>query len=263
MTNIAVYSAICLTSLVLWRLVRSFFVSTPLSKVPGPPGASPIVGKSASPVNAFQCPHYCWKRPFATNIWWRCMEFSRTSFPLRWCCESERALKCTWYTAIWFIRAHPLFAIRKSNYTSLTRLHWTISSWKAMSPLSRIPWYYRGCSSGSPSLLPITNLIFRLVPVVWGPSFSGLPGLFTHCWSWRLRRWYISGEHHKKQRKMLNPVFSIQHIRGLVPVLYPIAYEVRTFREFTKIPFVMFISIRRGYSFEMYSRRRLTQVKTS
>ncbi|TDL20047.1 cytochrome P450 [Rickenella mellea] len=35
------------------------------------------------------------------------------------------------------------------------------------------------------------------------------------------------GEHHRKQRKMLNPVFSMKHMRDLLPVFYPIAHQVR------------------------------------
>ncbi|KAI5118021.1 hypothetical protein M0805_003458 [Coniferiporia weirii] len=35
------------------------------------------------------------------------------------------------------------------------------------------------------------------------------------------------GDHHRKQRKMLNPVFSLRHMRELVPIFYPIAYELR------------------------------------
>ena len=34
------------------------------------------------------------------------------------------------------------------------------------------------------------------------------------------------GEHHRKQRKMLNPVFSPKHMRDLVSVFYPIANQV-------------------------------------
>ncbi|KAH8119663.1 cytochrome P450 [Phellopilus nigrolimitatus] len=34
------------------------------------------------------------------------------------------------------------------------------------------------------------------------------------------------GEHHRKQRKMLNPVFSLKHMRDLIPIFYPIAHEV-------------------------------------
>ncbi|EJC99782.1 cytochrome P450 [Fomitiporia mediterranea MF3/22] len=35
------------------------------------------------------------------------------------------------------------------------------------------------------------------------------------------------GEEHRKQRKMLNPVFSTKHMREMLPMLYPIAYALR------------------------------------
>ncbi|PAV20282.1 cytochrome P450 [Pyrrhoderma noxium] len=35
------------------------------------------------------------------------------------------------------------------------------------------------------------------------------------------------GERHRRQRKMLNPVFSIKHMRDLIPVFYPIAHKFR------------------------------------
>ncbi|KAI5121967.1 hypothetical protein M0805_002037 [Coniferiporia weirii] len=35
------------------------------------------------------------------------------------------------------------------------------------------------------------------------------------------------GEHHRKQRKMLNPVFSLKHMRSLIPIFYPIAHNLR------------------------------------
>ncbi|KAL5486054.1 hypothetical protein ACEPAI_7098 [Sanghuangporus weigelae] len=35
------------------------------------------------------------------------------------------------------------------------------------------------------------------------------------------------GDHHRKQRKMLNPVFSLKHMRDLLPILYPITYDLR------------------------------------
>ncbi|KAI0917649.1 hypothetical protein AcW1_010348 [Taiwanofungus camphoratus] len=35
------------------------------------------------------------------------------------------------------------------------------------------------------------------------------------------------GEHHRKQRKMLNPVFSINHMRHLLPVFYNILHKLR------------------------------------
>lgn len=33
----------------------------------------------------------------------------------------------------------------------------------------------------------------------------------------------IQGEQHKKQRKMLNPVFSLANMRDLLPIIQPIA----------------------------------------
>ncbi|KAI5121458.1 hypothetical protein M0805_009566 [Coniferiporia weirii] len=35
------------------------------------------------------------------------------------------------------------------------------------------------------------------------------------------------GEEHKRQRKMLNPVFSPKHMRDMLPMLYPIAHQLR------------------------------------
>ncbi|KAF8805234.1 cytochrome P450 [Phlegmacium glaucopus] len=35
------------------------------------------------------------------------------------------------------------------------------------------------------------------------------------------------GDYHRKQRKMLNPVFSIAHMRGMIPVFYDVSYKLR------------------------------------
>ncbi|KAF4617774.1 hypothetical protein D9613_006308 [Agrocybe pediades] len=37
----------------------------------------------------------------------------------------------------------------------------------------------------------------------------------------------LLGEQHRKQRKMLNPVFSIAHMRGMVPIFYDVAEKLR------------------------------------
>ncbi|KAH8107332.1 cytochrome P450, partial [Phellopilus nigrolimitatus] len=39
------------------------------------------------------------------------------------------------------------------------------------------------------------------------------------------------GEEHKRQRKMLNPVFSLKHMRELLPVFHPIAHKLQTVLE--------------------------------
>lgn len=37
---------------------------------------------------------------------------------------------------------------------------------------------------------------------------------------------HIAGEHHRKQRKMLNPVFSIAHMRRMTPLFYEMVHRV-------------------------------------
>ncbi|RXW14175.1 hypothetical protein EST38_g11675 [Candolleomyces aberdarensis] len=36
------------------------------------------------------------------------------------------------------------------------------------------------------------------------------------------------GEHHRKQRKLLNPVFALAHLKGMVPTLYEVANKTRS-----------------------------------
>lgn len=36
------------------------------------------------------------------------------------------------------------------------------------------------------------------------------------------------GDHHRKQRKLLNPVFSIAHMRNMTPLFYNVAHRLRT-----------------------------------
>lgn len=35
------------------------------------------------------------------------------------------------------------------------------------------------------------------------------------------------GDHHRKQRKMLNPVFSVNHMRHMLPIFYHVIYKLR------------------------------------
>jgi len=35
------------------------------------------------------------------------------------------------------------------------------------------------------------------------------------------------GDHHRKQRKMLNPVFSIAHMRQMIPIFYEVTHKLR------------------------------------
>ena len=36
----------------------------------------------------------------------------------------------------------------------------------------------------------------------------------------------VPGDQHKKQRKMLNPAFSIAHLRETLPIMYDVSYRV-------------------------------------
>lgn len=39
----------------------------------------------------------------------------------------------------------------------------------------------------------------------------------------------LTGERHRRQRKMLNPIFSIKHLRNMTPLFYEIIHKVRDF----------------------------------
>jgi cytochrome P450 len=38
---------------------------------------------------------------------------------------------------------------------------------------------------------------------------------------------FSTGDHHRKQRKMLTPAFSTGHLRNLVPIFYEVTRKVR------------------------------------
>ena len=38
----------------------------------------------------------------------------------------------------------------------------------------------------------------------------------------------LPGEHHRKQRKLLNPVFSINHMRHMMPTFYTVTHRVNS-----------------------------------
>lgn len=40
----------------------------------------------------------------------------------------------------------------------------------------------------------------------------------------------VTGDHHRKQRRMLNPVFSANHLRQMTPLFYHITNKVRQYR---------------------------------
>jgi cytochrome P450 len=36
----------------------------------------------------------------------------------------------------------------------------------------------------------------------------------------------LSGDQHRKQRKLLNPVFNVKHMRYMIPIFYAVARQV-------------------------------------
>lgn len=67
----------------------------------------------------------------------------------------------------------------------------------------------------------------RSLSLVTGPGVLATYGL---C-SISIRRWgswlmECAGELHRRQREMLNPVFSIYHMRHLTPIFYEVAHRV-------------------------------------
>lgn len=64
--------------------------------------------------------------------------------------------------------------------------------------------------------------------MTFGPgllSTIGIPciSLFGECFLISIP----TGERHRKQRKMMNPVFSVAHMRRMMPIFYRICLEVR------------------------------------
>jgi hypothetical protein len=62
------------------------------------------------------------------------------------------------------------------------------------------------------------------------------------------------GEQHKKQRKMLNPVFSPSHLRDMMPTFYEVSYKVHLFVYFSVLPFPPCNPVSRCYRIETERR---------
>lgn len=103
---------------------------------------------------------------------------------------------------------------RMSNCTLLIRWHCTtLLSKTNMITKKREP-LSRKCIVGPANAVIILNLIGMFTSR--GNSLMFGPGLISTL-----------GEHHRKQRKMLNPVFSPKHMRSLTPIFHPVAHELR------------------------------------
>ena len=83
-------------------------------------------------------------------------------------------------------------------------------------PFVRTPYCFRGSHC--------LNFIYRSMQILLGPGLLAVEGRRTSCASHALLT--ILGEQHKRQRKMLAPVFSIKHIRDMMPLFYPVTRKV-------------------------------------
>ena len=64
-----------------------------------------------------------------------------------------------------------------------------------------------------------------------GPVFSGHSVReFRMHPAWRVLTNTCAGEQHRRQRKMLNPVFSTKHLRETMPIFYTVIHKVSTGR---------------------------------
>lgn len=56
-------------------------------------------------------------------------------------------------------------------------------------------------------------------------TIGAVLGLLTLCTTMLIG--HPAGDVHRRQRKMLNPVFSIMHMRHMLPVFYGVVHRVR------------------------------------
>ena len=73
-----------------------------------------------------------------------------------------------------------------------------------------------------------TSLTCRILNTLLGPGLlgvSGMPPSFPEDRA--LDQLSVIGEQHKRQRKMLNPVFSTKHLREMMPVFRQVISKVR------------------------------------
>ncbi|KAI1790098.1 cytochrome P450 [Ganoderma leucocontextum] len=162
MAHLTVLVASGLVLYFMWRLVRNYFVSSPLDKIPGPPSGSIISG------NLFQL--------FNHNGWEFVDDFVQTYGPLAKC--------------------HGFYGSRMLHVYDPKAMHSIyVKDQESFYRGERTEWFVH-CPAALGLLL--------------GPGL-----LATH------------GPAHKKQRKMLNPVFSGAHMRNLTPLFYNVADRLR------------------------------------
>ena len=85
--------------------------------------------------------------------------------------------------------------------------------------------------SPGPPRLRLWLTRFRSNQLHFGPGLLGTLGQYPdvvqkchiHCGSHRV---VTAGDHHRKQRKLLNPVFSIAHMRRMIPIFNDVGHKV-------------------------------------
>ena len=73
----------------------------------------------------------------------------------------------------------------------------------------------------------------RGLRLLLGPGLLGVLGEVDHLVDFALYSSKIlnrgTGEQHRRQRKMLNPVFSVKHLREMTPLFYEVIHRVRLY----------------------------------
>ncbi|KAH8115657.1 cytochrome P450 [Phellopilus nigrolimitatus] len=152
--------AVVLGTYALWRVLKNFFVKTPLSNIPGPPKASWLKGN--------------FDQVYSNNGW----EFHRKLY---------------------------------EDYGGAVRVDMML---------------------GDEQLFVSDPLALHHILVKDQYVFEETdPFLMSNRLFFGKSLLSTLGEEHKKQRKMLNPVFSLKHMRELIPVFHPIAHKLQTVLE--------------------------------
>lgn len=75
----------------------------------------------------------------------------------------------------------------------------------------------------------LTHTTSSAINLTLGPGLFGVHGsvLSLHVYRKIFLTYTNLGASHRRQRKMLNPVFSIKHMRELTPIFYEVAHRVR------------------------------------
>lgn len=80
-----------------------------------------------------------------------------------------------------------------------------------------------------------------------GPGLLGTLGkaVSALCWYFAHAGYQIiiAGHQHKKQRKMLTPVFSVKHLREMTPLFYDVIHRVRRLTLLLTMIFVTYVHV--------------------